>query len=365
MHTPSELSIVVPTYNESENIQLLVDALTSVLEGINWEVIFVDDNSPDDTSKVVRQIANSNFRVRGIQRVGRRGLSSAVIEGVLASASQYICVMDADLQHDENIIPAMLEKLKGEDDLVVASRYIENASTGTLPEHRVKISRAATMLGNKMLHHDLADPMSGFLMLKRTLFESVMSKLSGKGFKILLDIVASADESISIAELPYHMKKREHGDSKLSVVVVWEFFSLLANKLLGKYLPLRFVMFITIGLSGVVVHLSSLFILHKAMALSFILAQSMSTLVAMTSNYILNNYLTFNDRKHSGSGIIKGLLSFYITCSLGALINVSVSTMVFNQGVSWWLAAICGVAVAAVWNFALSSTYTWREDKNI
>ena len=363
MPNPPELSIIVPTYNESGNIPLLVQALTDALTGLNWEVIFVDDNSPDQTSAAVRELARANGRVRGVQRLGRRGLASAVIEGILASASPYICVMDADLQHDERIIPQMLRRLKDRHDLVVASRYMQNASTGALSRRRVRLSRAATLLGNKILRHELSDPMSGFFMLRRGLFEGVVTKLSGKGFKILLDIVASADPAIRVTELPYHMKSRAHGESKLSVVAVWEFFSLLANKLLGRYLPLRFILFISIGLSGVGVHLSALFVLHKGLAADFILAQGLATLLAMTSNYLLNNSLTFSDRKHTGLKRIKGLLSFYLACAVGAVINLAVSQMVFERGITWWLAGLLGAVVGAVWNFALSSTYTWREDK--
>lgn len=360
MQKPAELSIIVPTYNESENIQPLIDLLSATLNDINWEVIFVDDNSPDKTSNIVRKLAKLNTRIRCLQRIGRRGLSSAVIEGILSSSSPFICVMDADLQHDENLIPKMLTELKNNYDLVIGSRYIANASTGSLPNHRVKISRAATFLGNKILEHELSDPMSGFFMLRRELFEQVTPHLSGKGFKILLDIVASSDKSTKIHELPYHMKKREYGESKLSVAVVWEFFSLLANKLFGKYLPLRFIMFVTVGLSGVLVNVFILYITHKILDFDFLYGQTIATIVAMTSNYFLNNQLTFNDKKHRGRHLYKGLISFYVTCSLGALINIAVANMAFNHGIVWWLSGICGAVVGAVWNFALSSTYTWR-----
>ena len=356
----TELSVIVPTYNESENIAALVKLLRQSLDGIQWEVIFVDDNSPDHTSRVVRDIAQQDEHVRCLQRIGRRGLSSAVIEGMLASSSTYLAVMDADMQHDETLLPIMLQQLKQEYDLVIGSRYIDNDSTGTMPEHRVRISRVATLIGNLVLKHQLSDPMSGFFMLKRELFERVLPKLSGKGFKILVDIVASSPQGTYIDELPYHMKKREFGDSKLSAIVVWEFFSLLVNKLFGRYLPPRFIMFTTVGLTGVSVHTLTLYILHKYLLLTFAYAQVASTIVAMTSNYFLNNVLTFNDNGHKGKHIYRGLLSFYITCSLGALINIAVASMTFEYGVSWWLAGICGAAVGAVWNFALSSTYTWR-----
>lgn len=358
-----ELSIIVPTYNEAENVQPLVDLLDSLMNDTHWEVIFVDDHSPDKTSAVVRDIARQDSRVRCLERIERRGLSSAVIEGILASSAPYVCVMDADLQHDEKLIPQMLNQLKSEIDMVVASRYIENASTGSLPEHRVRISRAATILGNLVLEHELSDPMSGFFMCRRELFEQVAPRLSGKGFKILLDIVANSPTGTEIKELPYHMKKREYGESKLSAIVVWEFFSLLANRLFGKYLPLRFIMFASVGLSGVLVHTLVLYLLHIVLSVEFVIGQTLATLVAMTSNYFLNNLLTFNDSRHKGAQMFVGLFSFYITCSLGALINIAVATAIFNIGTVWWISGICGAIVGAVWNFALSSSFTWRQGK--
>ena len=358
-----ELTIVVPTYNEVDNVSRLVDLLSAALGDIHWEVIFVDDNSPDQTSDKLRVLAQQDHRVRCLQRIERRGLSSAVIEGILASSAPYIGVMDADLQHDEQVIPTMLAELKSGQDMVVASRYVANASTGELSENRVKISKAATFLGNLILDHELSDPMSGFFMLRRKLFEHVSPKLSGKGFKILLDIIASTSEPLRLKEVPYHMKKREHGESKLSVIVVWEFFSLLANKLFGRYLPLRFVMFTSVGLSGVGVHLIVLYLVHKLMLQQFIVAQISATFVAMTSNYFLNNLLTFNDNRHKGARMLSGLLSFYVTCSLGALINVAVAASAFEIGMTWWLAGLCGALAGAVWNFALSTTYTWRRSR--
>ncbi len=363
MPTGPELSVVVPTFNEAGNIQPLVDLLASTLTDTHWEVIFVDDHSPDNTSAKVRSIARADSRVRCLERIERRGLSSAVIEGILATSAPYVCVMDADLQHDEKLLPQMLIELEAEHDLVVASRYIENASTGSLPEHRVRISRAATVLGNMILEHELSDPMSGFFMFKRELFEQVAPRLSGKGFKILLDIVANSPTGTRIKELPYHMKKREHGESKLSAVVVWEFFSLLANRMFGKYLPLRFIMFVSVGLSGVVVHTLVLYLIHIMLSYEFVFGQTIATLVAMTSNYFLNNLLTFNDSRHKGARMFLGLFSFYLTCSLGALINIAVATAIYNFGTVWWVAGICGAVVGAVWNFALSSTFTWRQIK--
>ena len=364
MSKSSELSIIVPTFNEADNIEKLVSLLSETLSDKAWEVVFVDDNSPDATSSLVRRIAQEDSRVRCIQRYARRGLSSAVIEGILSTSSPYLCVMDADLQHDETLIPDMLASIKTDIDLAIASRYIENASTGELSENRVKISKAATYMGNLILEKHVSDPMSGFFMIRRQLFEKVVDRLSGKGFKILLDIIASIDNEVSIKEFPYEMRKREHGESKLSATVIWEFFSLITNKLFGKYLPLRFVMFVSVGFSGILVHTLALYIAHKLFDIKFSVAQLMAIIVAMTSNYLLNNLVTFNEHKHAGFRLIPGLLSFYLACSVGALINITVATVAFNNNVDWWVSGIMGAIAGALWNFALVNTITWKTHKS-
>lgn len=360
----TELSVIIPALNELENVSPMVDALEKSLQGIAWEVIFVDDDSPDNTSAYVRKLAQEDARVRCIQRINRRGLASACVEGMLACASPYMVVLDADMQHDEKIIPEMLAILRqGDIDLVIGSRYMEGGSMGGLPQHRVWISRAATLLSRLALKHAVNDPMSGFFMLRRTFFEKIMRSLSAKGFKILLDILVTAGDSINFREQPYTMRERIQGDSKLSAVVIWEFLSLVLFKLLGRVFPARFISFAAVGLSGVLVHLIVLGILHRIMDIEFILAQALATWVAMTSNYVLNNHFTFYDRRLRGKAFFKGLISFYLACSLGAIINVAVADMLFSKVVPWWLAGSIGAVVGAVWNYATTTTFTWKEKR--
>ena len=358
----SELTIVIPTFNEKENIPQLVKLLSDTLEGINWEVIFVDDDSPDKTHELVRSIARQDGEVRCIQRLGRRGLSSACVEGILASASPYICIMDADMQHDESIVPEMLKTLKQEDlDLVIGSRYVGEGSTGTLPSNRVWISKTATRLGGILLKHTVTDPMSGFFMFKRSYFEDIMHHLSIKGFKILLDMLVSSPAGLKYRELPYVMRQRSHGESKLGAQVIWEFFVLFADKLVGRILPVRFISFITVGFSGVFVQLFMLWILYKIGGAGFLPAQGLATVTAMTSNFILNNYFTYSDRKLSGRDFFYGLLTFYLACSLGALINVAFAGWLFGLKFKWWLAGVLGAMAGAVWNYAVTAIFTWRK----
>ncbi len=358
---PIELTVVVPTFNERANVGPLVELLDRALDGVAWEVLFVDDDSPDGTAEAVHGIARQDARVRCLRRIGRRGLSSACIEGVMASTAPYVAVMDADLQHDEALLPGMLEKLRADEaDVVVGSRYTGGGSTGDLASGRVWISRIASALGQLVLKAKVTDPMSGFFMLQRRYFDRVAHDLSGKGFKILLDLLASGRRDVRVAELPYRMRARQHGDSKLDTMVVWEYLVLIADKLFGRYVPVRFVLFVGVGMTGVAIHLLILGLLHRAMAVDFIFAQAAATLVAMTSNYFLNNVFTYHDQRLHGLALWRGLLTFYLACSIGAVINVEFADFLFQRAFPWFVAGFLGAVAGAVWNYAVTATFTWR-----
>jgi dolichol-phosphate mannosyltransferase len=359
-----QLAVVVPVFNEAENIPLLVQCLDRVLKDIDWEVIFVDDDSPDGTAEIVRQLGESDPRVRCIQRIERRGLSSAVLEGMLSSSAPYIAVMDADLQHDENILPLFLESLRqGDTDVVIGTRYGDGGSTGTLASRRVKISKLATYLGSLVIKAKVSDPMSGYFMLTRSFFEQVKYKVSGTGYKILLDLLASSSSAPRVKEIPYHMRKRLKGESKLDTMAVWEYLLLLMDKSFGKYVPVRFLMFATVGLSGVAIHLLFLGALFYA-GTEFYLAQIAATIIAMSSNFLLNNIFTYRDKRLHGAELIRGLFSFYLACSIGAVINVQIADLLFSLDVVWWVAGTLGAVIGSVWNFAITSTFTWSKKKD-
>jgi len=361
---PIDLTVVVPTYNERENVAPLVGLLDKALEGVAWEVLFVDDDSPDGTADAVREFASRDARVRCLQRIGRRGLSSACIEGIMASAAPYVAVMDADLQHDESVLPGMLEKLRTDAaDVVVGSRYMGGGSTGELASGRVWISRVASALGQLVLKARVSDPMSGFFMLQRVYFDRVAHDLSGKGFKILLDLLASGRHDVRVAELPYRMRARQHGDSKLDTMVVWEYLVLIADKLFGRYVPVRFVLFVGVGMTGVAVHLLILGLLHRLLAVDFLVAQASATLLAMTSNYFLNNVFTYHDQRLYGVALVRGLVTFYLACSIGAVISVEFATFLFERSFPWFMAGFFGAIAGAVWNYAVTATFTWRASR--
>lgn len=358
---PIELTIVIPTYNEYDNILPLVESLDKHFTDTKWEVIFVDDDSPDGTAAHVRQISLQDERVRCIHRVGRRGLASACIEGMLASSAPYIAVMDADLQHDESILIQMLKRLKNDDlDIVVGSRYINGGSTGELANHRVWLSKLASFASKLILKVPLNDPMSGFFILRKRLFDRILHKLSGKGFKILLDIVAAAGKSVKFAEVPYEMRSRKNGSSKLDPTVIWEYAVLLADKSIGQIVPFRFVLFALVGLTGLVVHLSVLGILYNYLHIGFWESQLSATVVAITNNFILNNLFTYRGQQLYGLAFFSGLLTFFLACSIGAIINIQLAEFIFHHGMPWWLAGTLGALVGSVWNYAITSTFTWH-----
>ena len=358
---PADLAIVVPTVNERDNVRELVRRLDESLTGIAWEVVFVDDSSPDGTAEAVRALAREDARVRCVQRFGRRGLSSACIEGVLATSSPYCAVMDADLQHDERLLPEMLRTLeRGGVDLVVGSRYAEGGSTGAWSGGRLAGSRAASWLARAVLGADVHDPLSGFFMLRREVFHAALPRLSGIGFKILLDVLTSSPGPLRTRELPYEFRPRLAGETKLDTLVVWEYLMLVADKLVGRVVPVRFLLFSLIGALGVVTHMVTLAVLFRGYGTSFAAGQAVATYAAMTGNFLLNNWFTYRDRRLRGWGLAWGWASFALVCSVGALANVGIASYVYNyRYVGWVPAALAGVVISSVWNYAASALFTW------
>lgn len=356
-----ELAVVIPTLNERDNVPVLVERLGKALAGIAWEAIFVDDDSADGTADLIREIGRRQGHIRVLQRLGRRGLASAAIEGILANSAPFVAVMDADLQHDESLLPQMLATLKAQRlDIVVASRHVGGGSVGDWERSRVAISSLAARLARLVVGAELSDPMSGFFMVERGAFSAAMRNLSGQGFKILLDLFASSPRPLAFAELPFTFQRRLYGESKLGALVVWEYLLLLLDKLFGGIVPIRFLLFATIGGLGVVTQLAGLWIGLNALGLDFVAAQAAATVVAMTGNFLLNNLFTYRDLRLKGLRLLWGLLSFYAICGLGAAANVGIAAQLFGGDHSWWLAGLAGAAISAVWNYALSSVVTWR-----
>ncbi|KQZ64112.1 dolichol monophosphate mannose synthase [Sphingopyxis sp. Root1497] len=358
---PLEVAVVVPTLNEAANVERLIEKLSIVLAGRGWEILFVDDNSSDGTSDLVRRIGRTARHVRIVQRVGRRGLSSAVIEGMLATAAPVIAVMDGDLQHDESTLPRLIDALMtGDTDIAVGTRYVAGGGTGDWDKGRVRMSRLATRAGQIALGTDVSDPMSGFFAVRRDAFERALPRLSGIGFKILIDILASSPTALRVAEIPYHFRTREAGESKIGMRVIAEYAELIADKTVGRFVPVRLIKFLMVGGLGVFVHLAILGALLSA-GDAFITAQTGAVMTAIAFNFFLNNSFTYADRKLKGWAMLGGLASFYAISALGAVANIGIGTWMAGQDERWWIAGVAGVLVGAIWNFAMSSALTWRK----
>ena len=361
VHRGPELSIVVPTFNERENVIKLTNRVRESLHDVSWEIIYVDDDSPDRTADLVRELALQDARVRCIQRVGRRGLSSACIEGMLSSSAPYMAVIDGDLQHDERLLPQMLAELKqGNLDIIVGSRYSAGGGIGDWGAGRARLSRVAGRLSRTLVPDGLTDPMSGFFMLRRAAFDGALRKLSAIGWKILTDLFASSEQPLRFKELPYEFRPRHAGDSKLDSLTLWAYAMLLVDKTIGHIVPVRFIAFSVVGALGVAVHFAVLTLLFRFAKTPFVQAQAIATVFTMSFNFVLNNVLTYRDQRLRGLQWLRGWLSFNLACGIGAAMNVGLATYLWQLSGIWYLAAIAGILVGAVWNYAVTKTLTWH-----
>ena len=358
-----DLAVVIPTFNERRNVPVLIAKLDQALIGLNWEAIFVDDDSPDGTADAARDLARVDRRVRVIQRIGRRGLSSACIEGMLATAAPLVAVIDADLQHDETILPAMARALQEDPtlDVVIGSRFVEGGGTGDWDKDRVAKSALATKLARRVLEADLSDPMSGFFMIRTAIVRDLAPRLAAIGFKILLDIMTGAPRPLHFRELPYTFRVRTEGESKLDHVVAMEYLIALYDRMFGRIIPVRFAMFSAIGAIGVGVHMAVLVFSMFVLNIHFLTSQVIAAIAAMTGNFFLNNALTYRDRRLRGlRQLADGWISFCAVCAVGLVANIGIAGFLHDFRASGWAAsAMAGVLVGAVWNYALSSKFVW------
>lgn len=357
----AELTVVVPTYNEAANVAPLVGKLDKALKGVRWQVIFVDDDSPDGTAQQVKALAQKDPRVACLRRVGRRGLAGAVVEGALASAAPFVAVIDGDMQHDERLLPAMLKALRRDQaDLVIGSRYLEQESRviSGLDARRAWGSRLANWLGRRALSVDLTDPVSGFFMARREVIDRVAPKLTPSGFKVLFDLIASQPAPLRCVELAYEFRPRVAGESKLDNGVVAQYLSLLASKMTRDLISPRVLMFGAVGASGVAVHLTVLTLVRR-LGTDFLDAQTIAAVVAMTSNYLINNAVTYRDRRKRGLALLTGYVRFCLLCAAGLAANVAVATLVRQYVPYDWVAGLAGAGVGAAWNYVTTALAVW------
>ncbi len=336
---PLELAVIVPVFKERDNIKPLLQRLATVLASVNHEIIFVDDDSPDSTSRTIREIALTNPHIRVLTRIRRRGLSSACLEGMMATLRT------------------------GNVDLVVGTRHAGTGSMGKFSASRVRLSNLGRRLSRLVCRCELSDPMSGFFMLTRPFLEQTVRHTSGIGFKILLDLMAAAPRPVRLTEIPYTFGARLHGESKLDIMVGLEYLQLLLDKLIGEWIPPRFVIFALVGTLGTIVSLVLLYILVKVLNLEVIPAQVVATWVTMTANFFLNNKLTYRDRKLRAGQLWTGLLTFYAACAIGVFGNLRAAALAGQAGMTWYAAGVTGLGVGAIWNYLVTSVWIWRRSR--
>ena len=359
---PLQLAIVLPTLNERENIAPLIDRIETALGATGWEVLVVDDNSVDGTAEEARRLALTDPRLRVIQRIGRRGLASAAIEGFCATAAPYVAVMDADHQHDPALLAPMLASVQaGETEVAVASRFAAGASTAdwNRPD-RERLSGVANGLARRLTGVELSDPMSGYFLLPTATARRLAPNLSGIGFKILLDLLATANPPLRVKDFPMSFSARRSGESKLDRAIAFDFLAGLYDKSFGRIIPTRFALFGTVGVLGVGVHMAILYLCLLVLGAGFAWGQGLATFGAMSFNFWLNNWLTYRDARLKTVGeVLRGWASFVVACSIGAFANVAVATTLHDYGLHILPAALVGIAIGSVWNYALSSRFVW------
>ena len=357
-----KLAIILPTLNERDNLAPLIDRIERALGPDGWEVLVVDDNSADGTAEEARRLSLADPRVRVLHRIGRRGLASAAIEGFCATAAPYAAVMDADHQHDPALLRDMLDAVKsGEAEVAVASRFAEGASTEEWGRpDRVKLSGIANRLARRLTGVELSDPMSGYFLLPTATARDLVPRLSGIGFKILLDLLATSDRPLKVRDVPMNFSARRAGESKLDRAIAFDFLAGLYDKSFGRVIPTRFALFCTVGGIGILVHFAVFYAVMLVADSSFGWSQAVATFCAMTFNFWLNNWLTYRDKRLvEPRTIFWGWLGFIAACSVGAFTNVAVATTLFDGGVLAVPAALAGIAIGSVWNYALSSRFVW------
>lgn len=357
----TEISIIIPTYNEVKNIPILIALLREHLHGLSWQAIIVDDDSPDGTYQIAKEISEKDKRISCIRRINERGLSSACIEGMTASKAKYLAVIDADLQHPVETLPKMLTEIKDmRADILVGTRYKYGQISSDWPFHRRIISKVATNLSKLILSKKtVTDPMSGYFLITKELFEQVRPKLSGVGFKILFDILTVAPSSVKISEYPIKFGIREHGESKLNSLVAWQFFMSIAQRMTLGAISISALSYFSVGTLGVLLHFIIFYFLFILLRIPFEISQFFSSAFSMLGNFLLNNTLTFRPIvlvRQKFTGYFK----YATICLLGACLNTFIAAQCFTIGVQPYLSAGIGILAVAFWNYLLSKKIVWR-----
>ena len=375
------LSVIIPTYNEADNIPILLKRLATALQSIEYEVIVVDDNSPDRTWEVAESFARESDNLRVIRRLNERGLSSAVVYGMSVAVGSSVAVIDADCQHDESILPAMHNAVLNESyDVCVGSRASDGGSYGEWSPARRFISWVAATLARMMLPVKITDPMSGFFVISREIYLNLAPEINPRGFKILLEFIGR-NPQLSIKEIGYTFRNRIHGETKLSGSVIKNYLIALYDLRFGRFISSTFVLYAMVGTTGVLVNMLG-FALGEKIGLPRVstgISQKFDPLylsvpfgiqLSIITNYLLNNYLTFYDSRHRGWQNVKGLLVFQMVSLLGLIIQTGSFQLLHTNGflldivteeIRKYVNNSIGIIIATASNYYLNLNFTWKK----
>jgi dolichol-phosphate mannosyltransferase len=373
-----DLTLIIPTYNESKNVLPLVKQLTSLLDQTmpgNYELVVVDDDSPDRTWEVAQALMNDYPQLRVMRRQGERGLSSAVIRGWQAARGKVLGVIDGDLQHPPEILLKMLAAIDEGADLAVASRHVEGGGVSDWSIVRRFLSRGAQVLGLIILPTvvgRITDPMSGYFMVRRSAIAGPV--LNPMGYKILLEVLGRGRVE-QIAEVGYVFQERLEGESKVTWKQYVEYLLHLGrlrsrgrvSRLRQRFqLPIkRFLQFGAVGLSGVFIDMTLLYLLSDPSTLGWGLTRSkiIASEVAILNNFFWNDAWTFADisqRQKGWQPRLKRLLKFNIICLAGLILNVLLLNLLFHLGINRYIANLLAIAIVTIWNFYVNLKLSWR-----
>lgn len=361
LHAQS-VALVVPTYNECDNILAFYKDAASALAQLDWQIIFVDDNSPDGTAAVAEELAIDDRRVRVIVRFHQRGLTSAVLQGVCSANTSYVVVTDADLQHDLCKIPEMLHLLNTDQaDLVIGTRYEEGGSTeGLANGFRIWLSRTGTKVAQAFVPVPVSDPMSGFFAFRRKKLLQILAKVDPLGFKVLFDILLLGGHQIRISEIPYHFRNRHAGSSKLDGRIQWDFLIQIIYHLLKQLVPHDLISFILVGASGAIVELTMLG-LGVAIGAPNGPMQTAAIGAATTWNFLLNHCLTFHRHLKINADLAIKFVLYATAVAIGIIVDISAATISMQKlYATELLASILGVCADTIWRFAVAKAIIWR-----
>jgi len=354
------ISLIIPTYNERDNIISLVERIHHVLSSYEYEILFVDDNSGDGTAEVAGSLS-AKYPVKVIVRQNKRGLASAVVDGLSHVTGQIVGVMDADLQHPPEVIPSLLTEIENGADIAIASRYVKEGGCQGWGLTRRIISKGAIVLAHLLLPstRQFRDPLSGFFVFNRQVVAHV--HLKPTGYKILLEILTEG-EFQNVAEVPYTFGTRSGGESKLNARQQIDYLRHVYSLMQRKGELRRFFKFCLVGLSGVLVNIGLLWLLTEFAGLFYLLSAAISIESSIISNFVLNDYFTFSDRRSpQAKSFINRLLKFNLVSLAGLAINMGVLGLLTEVfGVYYLLSNLCGIAVATLWNYLVNTWWTWR-----